>query len=136
MVKYFNFDFASRRRQGSGLVWLRRWLVVLGGCLLASLALAQSLEIIELKHRTAEDVIPILQPLLESGGALSGTDYQLFIRASATNVRQLRQVLAELDRAQRQLWVSVRRATRQTIERETAAASIAIGSWRRLWRSQ
>lgn len=107
---------------------LRRPLVALGGCLVACLALAQSLEIIDLKYRTAQEVIPILQPLLESGGALTGSDYKLFVRASSANVAQLRRAIAEIDRKPRQLLVSVRRATRQTIEREAAAASVVIGS--------
>jgi len=105
-----------------------RLMVALGACLMAGLAWAQSLEIIELKYRTAQEVIPILQPLLESGGALSGTDYKLFVRASSANVTQLRQALAEIDRQPRQLLVSVRRATRQVIEREGASATVVLGN--------
>lgn len=107
---------------------LRRLLVALGGCLVACLAQSQSLEIIDLKYRTAQEVIPIVQPLLESGGALTGSDYKLFVRASSANVAQLRRAIAEIDRKPRQLLVSVRRATRQTIEREAVAAAVTIGS--------
>lgn len=93
---------------------------------MAALACAQSLHIIDLKHRTAQEVIPILQPLLEPGGALSGQDYKLFVRASPGNVAQLRQALAQIDKAPRSLLVSVRRATQADIERERASASGTI----------
>ena len=103
---------------------LRRLMLTFSGCLMACTALAQTLEIIDLKYRTAPEVIPILQPLVEPGGALSGSDYKLFVRASAGNVAQLRSALAQIDRQPRQLLVSVRRATRQSIERENASLSV------------
>lgn len=111
---------------------LLSWLLLvsgLAGGLQAPVALAQSsLEVIQLEHRSAEQVLPMLQPLVEPGGALTGSDYQLFVRASAANVRQLRQAVVEIDREQRQLWVSVRRATRAILEREAAAAAVVLGT--------
>jgi type II secretory pathway component GspD/PulD (secretin) len=89
---------------------------------------AQSLEVIDLKYRTAAEVIPVLQPLLESGGALTGQDYKLFVRASGANVAQLRRALSEIDRQPRQFLVAVRRATRQQIERERASVGAVIGN--------
>ncbi|MGE5336733.1 MAG: secretin N-terminal domain-containing protein [Gemmatimonadota bacterium] len=77
--------------------------------LLAAPALrAQEIEVIALRHRTAEEVLPHLRAFLEPGGALTGQGYQLFVRASASNVRQLKQLLATLDRAPRQLVITVR----------------------------
>ena len=61
--------------------------VMLSVYLIACPVLAQSLEVIDLKYRTAAEVIPVLQPLLEQGGALTGQDYKLFVRASPANVR-------------------------------------------------
>ncbi|MGH8186860.1 MAG: secretin N-terminal domain-containing protein, partial [Steroidobacteraceae bacterium] len=104
-----------------------RWLALLL-CGLAAAVGAQSLEVIDLKHRRAEELIPVLQPLLEPGGALSGQDYKLFVRASAANVAQLRQALAQLDRQPRQLFVSVRRSTQQEIERERASVAGTVRS--------
>ena len=55
--------------------------------LIAFPAVAQNaLEIIDLRHRTAEQVIPTLQPLLEPGATLSGQGAQLFVRASPANL--------------------------------------------------
>lgn len=93
---------------------------------MAALACAQSLHVIDLKHRTAQEVIPILQPLLEPGGALSGQDYKLFVRASSGNVAQLRQALTQIDKAPRQMLVSVKRATQLEMERDRASASAAV----------
>ncbi len=91
--------------------------------LVASATWAQALETIELENRTAEELIPVLEPLLESGGALSGQGYTLFVRASASNVAQIRAAVERLDRKPRQLLVSVRRSSAEQIERERIDAS-------------
>ena len=67
----------------------------------------QQVEIIELHHRTVEDVLPVLQPLLEPGGALSGMSGQLIVRASERNLAELKKVLAVIDRPPRQLVIHV-----------------------------
>jgi hypothetical protein len=67
-----------------------------------------SLEVITLQHRTADQVIPILRPLLEPGGALSGQFNQLIVRTSAANLAQLRSALDAIDRPLRRLTISVR----------------------------
>ena len=103
---------------------LQRWSWLgLGACLLAAVTWAQSLTVIDLKYRRAEDLIPVLQPLLEQGGALTGQDYKLFVRTSSSNLTQLRSAVAQLDKQQRQMLVSVRRSTAQDIQREQASAS-------------
>jgi type II secretory pathway component GspD/PulD (secretin) len=86
-------------------------------------ASAQSLEVIDLKNRTAQELIPVLQPLVAPGGALSGQDYTLFVRTTSGNLAEIRRVVAQLDQAQRQLLVSVRTATRRQIEQEGVAVS-------------
>jgi hypothetical protein len=112
---------------------LQRWtLALFSVCLMAAAAwaqaAAQNLEVINLKHRTADQVIPALQPLLEPGGALSGDGFALFVRASAANLAQLRQALEQIDRRPMQYRISVRNSTRQEIEREELAAAAAIGT--------
>ncbi len=81
------------------LVWL---------ALLSLASPAQTLEIIELKNRPAEQLLPLLQPLLAGGGGISGSGFQLIVRTTPANLAQLRQVIASLDRAQRQLLISLR----------------------------
>jgi hypothetical protein len=86
----------------------RRRRALLIGLLAVPALRAQEIEVIQLKHRTADDVLLQLRAFLEPGGALTGQGYQLFVRASPSNVRQLKQLLATLDRAPRQLLISVR----------------------------
>ena len=78
--------------------------------LLASPAvLAQeTLEVISLRHRTVDQVMPVLRPLLAPGGALTGQSNQLIVRTSPENLAQIRAVLDAIDQPARRLMVSVR----------------------------
>lgn len=83
-------------------IFLLPWLFV-------SVAFAQgTLEVISLRHRTADQVIPVLRPLLEPGGVLSGQYNQLIVRTSAGNLAQIRAVLDSIDQPARRLVISVR----------------------------
>ncbi len=77
-------------------------------CHAALVAAQGSLEVIPLRHRSAEQVIPVLRPLMDAGGVLSGQGYQLFVRTSPRNLADLRRTLAAIDTPQRRLVVSVR----------------------------
>ena len=68
----------------------------------------QTLEIVPLRHRSVEQVIPVLRPLLEPGGVISGQGYQLILRTSPRNLQDLKKTLAAIDTPQRQLQISVR----------------------------
>ena len=55
-------------------------LFLLAGLGLSGLSFAQQvMEIIPLKYRTVEQVLPSLQVLIEPGGALSGMNNQLIV---------------------------------------------------------
>jgi len=82
--------------------------MVLALAVAAPVAAQNSLEIISLRHRTAEQVLPALQPLLEPGGTLSGQSSQLFVRTSPANLAELRRALEVIDRPLRRLQVLVR----------------------------
>ena len=73
-----------------------------------SLAWGQGLEIIDLRHRSAEQLLPQLAPFVEPGGALSGINDKLFLRASPRNQDEIRQLVAALDTPLRRLMISVR----------------------------
>ncbi|MCF8198788.1 MAG: type II and III secretion system protein [Sulfuritalea sp.] len=80
------------------------WVLLLG----CSLAWGQTLEIIHLKHRNADAVLPQLMPFLEPGGALSGMNDTIFLRASSRNKAEIRALLNTLDTPVRRLMISVR----------------------------
>ena len=74
----------------------------------AVLAQGTTLEVIQLRNRTVEQVLPVLRPLLEPGGALSGQFNQLIVRTSPGNLAQIRAALDAIDRPARRLVISVR----------------------------
>jgi hypothetical protein len=86
-------------------------------------ARADEVEVVQLKYRTAEQVIPTLRPLLEPGGGLSGMHSTVVIRASRANIAQLKQVVASLDTMPRRLVISVRQDAGGTFERRGAGVS-------------
>jgi len=86
-------------------------------------ALAQgTLEIIPLKHRTVEQVLPTLSPLLEPGGALSGQANRLIVRTSPGNLAEIRRVLEAIDTPPRRLLISVRFETEAEASRRAPEA--------------
>jgi type II secretory pathway component GspD/PulD (secretin) len=95
--------------------------------LLSAPAYPQSLTIIDLQHRTADEVLPVLRPLVGSDAALSGIDYRLLVRGSAADVARIREALTVLDRAPKQMLVSVRYATQSQVERESIAVGGRVG---------
>jgi len=88
---------------------MKRTVLVIVLALLAGWVHAQQqLEIINLRSRTADQVLPQLRPFVEPGGTLSGMNNQIFIRASDANRRQIKELLAAIDRPPRRLVISVR----------------------------
>jgi hypothetical protein len=91
-------------------------------------AAARELEIIELRHRLAEEIVPIVQPLLEPGGVLTGADRVLFLNTSPANVEQIRQAVEMLDRRPRQLMVTVGQGTVTRDDRTAVGGTATVGS--------
>jgi type II secretory pathway component GspD/PulD (secretin) len=87
---------------------LKRQLFLLLCVISVTGAWAQALETIPLRHRTAEELLPQIQPMVEPGGALIGSGDKLFLRASRNNAQQIRQVVGALDRPLRRLMITVR----------------------------
>jgi hypothetical protein len=91
-------------------------------------AVAQALESIQLQHRMAEELIPILQPLVEPGGVITGTGAVLLVRASPGNVQQIRDALSALDHAPRQLLITVGQATGADARRSEVQGEVTVGT--------
>lgn len=107
---------------------MRRIVLAFVFLLLAGAAQAQQLEIINLKSRTADQVLPQLRPFIEPGGAISGMNNQIFIRASDANRRQIKELLAALDRPPRRLVISVRQDADSTASARGGEVSGSVGS--------
>lgn len=67
-----------------------------------------ALEVIPLRHRTVDQVLPALRPLLEPGATLTGQGTQLIVRTSPANLAELQRALDAIDRPLRRLVISVR----------------------------
>ncbi len=52
-----------------------------------------TVEIIPLNYRSSEQVIPVIQPLLGRESSVSGFQNQLVIRATATELAEIRRLL-------------------------------------------
>ncbi len=65
-------------------------------------------QVIQLRYRTPDQIVPVLQPLLAQGGTLSAMNGRLIVRTTPENLAELQDVLAQIDTMQRRLMISVR----------------------------
>ncbi len=100
---------------------LRKLLAILTFAL-AGAALADEVEVISLHHRTAEQLIPTVRPLVAPGGAVTGMQSSLIIRSSRANIEEIKRVVAALDKAPRRLLISVRQDAGGVADRRSIAA--------------
>jgi len=97
--------------------------------LLATGAGAQTtVEIIPLKYRQADQLIPVLQPLLGRDVSISNFQNQLVIRATPAEMAQVKNVLASLDTPPRRLMITVRQDSDVSGSRREAELSGSIGN--------
>jgi len=75
--------------------------------MLAAATRADSIATIQLHNRPAEEIIPIIKPMLGSTDSISGQGFQLFIRTTPENLAQVKQMIGKLDVAAKQLQISV-----------------------------
>lgn len=97
------------------------------------LAAAQQMEVIELKSKSAQDVLPVLLPLVEPGGTLTGVNNQLFLRASPRNRADIKKALAAIDTPTRRLIIRVsqNRESEKRAQGAEASGQVVLGSSRR-----
>ena len=100
-----------------------KFLLTVGIALWAALAVAQQMEIIELRSKSVEEVLPALQPLLEPGGTLTGMNNQLFLKASPRNRDEIKRALAAIDRPMRRLIIRIA----QNRQAEDSARGAEVG---------
>lgn len=105
------------------LAWAFAWLTLAG-----TAQAQQPLEIIHLKSRTAEQVLPQLRPFIEPGGTLSGMNNQIFLRASDANRRQIKELLAAIDQPPRRLVITVRQEADGSATARGGEVSGSVGS--------
>jgi type II secretory pathway component GspD/PulD (secretin) len=87
------------------------------------------MEVITLHHRSFEEVLPIVRPMLDPDGAATGMNNQLILRTSPRNLAEIKQMLQNIDSAPRRLRITVlQNVDRETISRLTeVSGSVGVG---------
>lgn len=62
---------------------------------------------IPLQHRSADELIPLIKPLVGAGGGVSGKDYLLIVRATEEQIEQIESLIDALDKPPRRFLISV-----------------------------
>ena len=65
------------------------------------------IEVIPLKFRTPSEIIPVITPLLDPDGTVTGMNNQLIIKSSPLNISDIKNLLAEIDKKPRRLIITV-----------------------------
>ncbi len=86
-------------------------------------AAENDIRIIQLRNRPAQEIIPLIRPLLAPGDVIKGMDYRLIVRTSAKNMREIERLLQQLDVARRNLTITVKQAVVTADTRTTHALS-------------
>ena len=82
-----------------------------------------TVEVISLKHRTVEEVIAVLRPFVGNEGVISGMNNQLIVQTTPARLERIKEIIARIDTAQRQLMITVaQNVSREQLERIAAAS--------------
>jgi hypothetical protein len=68
---------------------------------------ADTIHHFDLKTRTADEIIPILQPLLQQNESISGKGFLLFIQTSSQRATELKKLIESIDQRGKTLRISV-----------------------------
>jgi hypothetical protein len=105
--------------------WLR---ILLLFSLSFTLQATTELEIIELKNRTAAELIPMVKPFAGPGGTVTGQGYKLIVKAAPANMAEIKKIVASLDGASQQLIISVQQGGSRTDSSSGAGISGHVNS--------
>ena len=90
---------------------------------------AQEIEVLRLRFRSADQLLPLVQPLMAPGSALAGRGNELFLRAPSASANEIKRLIAALDHAPRALVVTISDSPGvETIHPADAAGGVTIAS--------
>ncbi|HEY9277442.1 MAG TPA: secretin N-terminal domain-containing protein [Methylotenera sp.] len=84
-------------------------ILVIGICLTWSANAATEFKIITLQHRFAEEILPVIRPLVGDNGTVSAMQNNLIIRTNPANMAEIEQIISALDTARQNLKITVNR---------------------------
>jgi len=97
-------------------------------CAPISIAESMKIEMIPMKNRMVEDVIPIIKPLIIKGGTVTGMNNQLILKTTPSNIELIKSILEQIDNAPRKLLISVKRNNDNEFNKEEGGFSIKYDS--------
>jgi len=102
---------------------------------------ATEFKIITLQHRLAEEILPVIRPLVGNEGAASAMQNNLIIRTSPANMAEIEQIINALDTARQNLKITINRnrdlstngsSAEVSIHKHIGNATIDTGNSRRI----
>ena len=105
-------------------IWISLFLI-----LLYTSAYCGQLRIIELKHRTADEIIRIVRSQLGPDDTISGKGYVVFLTAADENVTRIESIIRTLDAPSRQLLITVVQGenAREALASVDISGNVSIG---------
>lgn len=100
------------------------------GLLISSVTIASTVEVIQLRYRTAQELLPLIAPHLPKTASLTGTDNRLIIRADTADIAITRSLVDQLDHAPRSVLISVRHGNEISNDSSGLNASSSRGGGR------
>ena len=93
--------------------------VVILFLLLVSEVIAQTqLEVILLRNRIVDEMIPIIRPMLKGNESVTGMNQQLIVRASPRKIKEIKGLLEQIDGRLRNLRITVKQGLRSQLSRQ------------------
>ena len=83
-------------------------------------------DVIPLGYSSVEEILPVVAPLVPPPGVVTGMYNQLVVKTTPANLREIKNLLATLDRAPANLMISVRHELDEDIRRDLASASVRL----------
>lgn len=79
----------------------------------------EKIEVLTLRYHSAQEILPLIEPLVGKDGAVTGMQNRLIIRTDAAHLAQIKKVLASVDTQPKRLQITVRQhTTREALSRD------------------
>ncbi len=105
---------------------MKQLCLLLASLLLVSTVRADSVSVVQLQHRPAAEVVPVIAPMLGPNDAISGEGFKIFVRASAEGQQRVRSLVERLDTPARVLQVSVFQGSEQVLRELALRANVQV----------
>jgi len=116
----------QRHLPGAANQMILRYLPVLLALCYSLSPAADSITTLQLQHRPAAEIVPVIEPLLEPGEKITSQGFRIFLRASPQTVAEVREVIANIDVAAKTLLITVFQGRRSDLEKRDISGSIEV----------